>query len=385
MGGYGNHFGNNWQQGGIVPPVEVPPQVGVNERVRLEPSTMVIPEMLRFRLAVTIPRHEHLKITLGIIIRRYEVLRATIVGIVRHEKLIMPLDLIRLQFENLFLDVTASKPEIIQFKPNFIFTMSGLKRIAQRKVDKKEVLKKFLRMEIKGAAKRGKARLIATTTNKKLDKIQNSTQTYLEDLAQKFIRSDKPVLELMGIHSVEIMEHLIASTARAYFAGFDYIQHVTGQKMKLTNEDVMKVKELAKKTLDGFWNTVTKGREEKLREKNDLPKNAKEAMIKGASAFDFIKTLVATLMNISVNQGTVESAKRFTHDEFADSDFIKMATEEPTYEFVTMRDERVDCKICKKLDGVLMKPNDAIFAIPPLHANCRCRLLLRLDGETLSS
>jgi len=49
-----------------------------------------------------------------------------------------------------------------------------------------------------------------------------------------------------------------------------------------------------------------------------------------------------------------------------------------------MRDERVDCKICAKLDGILMRESDLIFAVPPLHIGCRCRLLLHLDQTTQS-
>ena len=48
-----------------------------------------------------------------------------------------------------------------------------------------------------------------------------------------------------------------------------------------------------------------------------------------------------------------------------------------TYEYVTARDEKV-CQMCLPLDGNMTKSSDVDFAIPPLHANCRCRLIVMI-------
>src|SRR3990172_205573 len=384
MGYFGINFGNNWDKPIAI--IEAPP-IG-SQAVEIQPSTLTVPEILKFVVQATIPRREIFQTRITISVKFIEKITRTNQTILRRESIqaqttasFIRLELTPIQETKASMKSYEATP---QYKIRLKFTFNMIKNMITKDIKKKDLVVAGAKLAIKGSLKKGTARIIATATNKKIQKIQDDCQTRLENLATDFIKSKEPIIQLLAKHGDELLQYIIGCSTKAYAAGFDYIEIVTGQKIKLTDADEIKIKKLAKDSFDSFWNTIRRAREEKERQEKNLPSTIKQA-IKGASAFDFVKVLIAALMTNSVNQGTLSSAQSL--DQFnTDQIFNANKTNaEPLYEFVTMRDDRVDQDICAKLDGILMRPSDTIFAVPPLHYGCRCRLLLRLEGETLSN
>lgn len=220
----------------------------------------------------------------------------------------------------------------------------------------------------------GKARLIATLTNRKLDRIGRGIRLYLSKKALTYINSSEDISKLSSVYSSQILEFLISATTKSYIYGFDYVEAKTGQETKLTLDDEARIRQIAKKALDSFWNVVKRGRAEKNKE--PTLKDIKN-QIKGASAFDFIELITRLITTEAVNEGTISAAIVY-------KDTQPLGSKEMVYEFVTMRDDKVDCRICAPLDGMLMSESDFHFAQPPLHYGCRCRLILTDGRDTLS-
>jgi SPP1 gp7 family putative phage head morphogenesis protein len=261
----------------------------------------------------------------------------------------------RLFIDRIFFDISATRTDFESFVSDLSLTKGFIEISKLNKI-------KRIKNTVKGAARKGTARLALTKTNNQNKRIENGLTAFLEKKARAFIEIDIPIHELNERFGEEIMQKIQEHAARSYYLGFSYVERATGKNLELRANDSEKIKNISREAFTNFWNTVRRGREEKIEKENEK--------IKGASAFDFIKMLSVILSTDSLNAGTVEAAHQ--------------VEKEPLWEFVTMRDDRVDCRICAPLDGLRFRESDPEFVEPKLHIGCRCRLLLVINGETIS-
>lgn len=227
-------------------------------------------------------------------------------------------------------------------------------------------IKNQIKYEIKAAVKRKHARLAVTSTNIQLNRVADKIHQYLTDKVIEFKKSGKSVAMLKAEYRNEIFAYIEAQVTFSYILGLKYMHKSHGTKPDLSMLEEHKIRLLAKRYADSFWKNLQKSQKEVLD-------------IKGASFFDFIQALARMITFHAVNDATVQFGMQLSAGLRPDT-----VANEPVYEFVTMRDDRVDCRICAPLDGMLMSPSDPEWAQPPLHYNCRCRLLLHSQGQTLS-
>lgn len=231
-----------------------------------------------------------------------------------------------------------------------------------------KLAKGILRNKIAGSVRAKQARIVLTTTNKELDKVINSFENSMKPIMQGLIDSKKPVEELEESYSNQIMEIVTRQVTKSYMVGLDYVEKAVGEKTVLTSDDELRIRLLSKQIYSSVWHSVHRGRKE-------AQKNLH--IIVGSSVFDFLRQLGGFFTAQAVNQATIAGVRQVNSG-------LGFTQYEQVYEFVTMRDDKVDCRICKPLDGLLMKPSSIFFAQPPLHFGCRCRLLIRLRRSTMS-
>lgn len=220
-------------------------------------------------------------------------------------------------------------------------------------------------------------RIKLTKTNEILEDANRRCRSQLESELESMVRSGLTIAQLRARRGEEIRAIIQNCVQEAFLAGEDYAQRaIEGGNVRLTKQDLNLIERISDKMEQDFWGVLVP---ERFRIVSETDSDKKTKALRKITEVT-LASIAVTALAEALNRGTLSGAKQIREQDRK----RRPNKRGQLFEFVTMRDDRVDCRICKPIDGLIFGENYSDLPVPPLHPNCRCRLLLRKVGVTLS-
>lgn len=256
-----------------------------------------------------------------------------------------------------------------------------------------------------------RAAIERTKTNRELDKIEQQYTPKISAVFKLIIKeyTGKEYLlhEAKKLYNPYIGQILKSLITKVYLLGMEYVGRAINRPYLLTLErqDIDQINMQTSFSIEQFWRLLMRylqviknrtlvfpHRQEVQRIAQRSPTDEKEQeesqnrLLEIITNVKFVLDAIATpILAIS----TLNSIRKLQS--------LNLALEDPStgkpvlpignryVQFATSRDERV-CPICRPLESRRWNPEDPNIIIPKAgtHPNCRCRLLLVVDGKVIS-
>lgn len=246
-----------------------------------------------------------------------------------------------------------------------------------------------------------RAQIERTTTNKELQKLETEYQIRLKTIFSKIVLEYKNkeylLFEARDKYGESIHTLIKSMVTRVYFLGMEYVGRAFNKPYLITFEkvDEQNIVSQTKEAEDMFWRLITKYLQVIKNRRTLLFKTAAEEEEDNLllSVLTNVKLVLNTISTAVLALATLEKTKQVESLQYQaldgrSGDEIKQEQQQeqkPMIVFATSKDERV-CPICIPLEGRTWDVDSPYIQIPRVHTHhrCRCRLLLRINGKTIS-
>jgi hypothetical protein len=224
-----------------------------------------------------------------------------------------------------------------------------------------------------------------TNTNKDMVKLEKSYQSKIKNLYKKIFDEYKTqphrINEMREKYHKPVYDMIRSIADKGYDLGIDYVSKATGRPdIYLTESDIENVKHQSDKSTIHFFESIEK--QIKKEQIKDSAESLTESYVpptdmslEGATSL-----LIGSLSTGLVALATISKLQQI-QDLFIDQNVpIKFV-------FITERDVRV-CPYCSTLDYRISNyeftlNNVNMMPKPPIHFNCRCRILLKIGSRII--
>ena len=287
----------------------------------------------------------------------------------------------------------------------------------------------------------GRVRIELTKTNKELTKIEEDYVPKIHRIFKKIVSEYGSTMEKSYMlhdaekkYGNEIRAIIKSMTTKTYLLGMEYVSRAMNKPelIYLTSTDLLNINLKADDGYRMFWRLVNKYLQV-IRNKT-MNIIIKRVAATGAASLDYLDTMDVTLMDEVLTSSdeedmrlldtrtnaalitnailtpvlaysTIENYKQAKQQMqlidkevqaerqlFGEGDYLSSTDldqvegdEDATVVFATEKDSKV-CDICQSLEGMEWSINDPEIITPVVdtHPNCRCRLLLRINGEIMA-
>jgi hypothetical protein len=252
-----------------------------------------------------------------------------------------------------------------------------------------------------------KVQIENTKTNRELNKIEDQ---YLPKFNKIFTRivteySNYQYLlnEAEKRYGIEVHNLIKSLTTQTYLLGMDYVARAVNKPelIYLTQSDVTNIIMQSDEAYRMFWRLINKylqvvknrGFKKIAAITNEITNSSDESDNTLLDTLTNAKLIINAILTPILAYSTIQKFREISQTEqqqliLSQNPNIKkqdLLSENTTVVFATERDVRV-CPICIQYDGQEWKANSSYIVIPRVntHPRCRCRLLLRINGRTIS-
>jgi F like protein len=245
----------------------------------------------------------------------------------------------------------------------------------------------------------GRANIERTLTNKELQKIENEYVVRFKIIFTKIVTEYKNkeylLHEARQKYGGSIHTLIKSMVSRVYFLGMTYVGKAINKPYLITIEQVdeQNIIEQTKQAEDMFWRLITKYlqviKNRTLVFKTAAAAEEPEEDNLLLSVLTNVNLILSTIATTVLALATVAKTKQVQELQFQTLDGRSgkesIQEQRQVIVFVTSKDERV-CPICTPLNGREWDIDSPYIQIPRVHTHhrCRCRLLLKINGNTIS-
>lgn len=262
-----------------------------------------------------------------------------------------------------------------------------------------------------------KVQIEKTKTNKELNRIEDQYLPKFNNIFKKIVIEYTNYIYLLHEaekrYGIEVRNLIKSLTTQIYLLGMDYVARAVNKPelIYLTESDYRSILTQSDEAYRMFWRLinkylqVVKNKVNGLRRTADIENDVTSTDEVRNSSDESDNTLLDTLTNAKLilnailtpvlAYATIQKLRDISQTEEQQQQLIlsqnpniqkkDLLSENTTVVFATERDVRV-CFTCMQYDGQEWNVNSPYIPIPRVntHPRCRCRLLLRINGKTVS-